>query len=78
MIVAMKYRIRAFKHSDGRWEAKYVEPEGKLLAGSLVQIADSVRLGKYFKTEKEANDYTFLFLKERKGIVENQIEILNS
>ena len=34
----MKYGAKAFKHSDGRWGgAKYLEPEGKLLAGGLVQ-----------------------------------------
>lgn len=70
----MKYKVGAFKHDDGRWEAKYIEPEGKLLAGGVVQIPNSFLLRKYFSTKKEANDYAINFL-IKKGVEEKDIEI---
>lgn len=71
----MTYKVKSFHRGDGLWEAKYVEPEGKVLAGNLVQIPDSFLLGKRFVTKEETDRYTLEFLKN-KGIKEEEIEVL--
>ena len=71
----MKYKVKAFQHSDEKWEAKYRLSEGEVI-WNIVHAAKSFLLRKYFKTRDEADNYTVQFLKD-KGVEENNIEIIN-
>jgi len=71
----MKFKVRSFRHSDGRWESKYIEPKGKVLPGDVVQTRDSYLLRRYFLTKDEADQFAAQFLKERRVKV-NEIEII--
>ena len=70
----MKYKIRAYNHSENDWESQYIEPAS--LVGDIVMTGNPVRLSRHFKTEEDANDYTVQHLKEKNindyGIIYNK------
>ena len=70
-----KYKVKAWKHSENKWEAQYINPAqiGEL---GILETGKPDKLGKFFESENQANEYTKDYLIHGLGIRENNITIL--
>jgi hypothetical protein len=72
-----KYKIKAWPISQDKWEAQYVNPPEAGI-GSLVLTGKPERLGQFFTTENEANEYTLKYLVSELEIPRDRIDVLHS
>ena len=70
-----KYKIQSYELQDKRWGAAYVPPTN-ILQDSVI-FSEPFEFNKYFKTKKEADEFTLDFLKNKMKILDSDIEITN-
>ncbi len=68
-----KYKVKALKHSEAKWESAFLVP-AKMSALGVAATRNLEKTGKVFATEKEANNCTLNYLTNELKISNLDIE----